>query len=209
MGLQEFGHECDRFAAEGMPCPFRLSPEDDDNTPEPLDREDRNKFPQFIPFPLRKFPREIDQEQLERLKRLEQVRTRAISEEEMRKQLERLNSIQQRGGMRSIPRIPDFPLQGRGHLATTSVLSAIALMTIFRMLRSGGFGTGLQAVRVGERHVAQGLSKVARPARSMGRGGLHVNAAADLRRLLFGRRKQRERFGSAGNFDAFSETGFN
>lgn len=183
--LQDAGHECDRFKVRlGLPCPFRKSREDLD---EEEDEDERDAFD--IPLAL---PGRAAKE-----RSLSNITTLAVAPKELREALERMAAFKQLGGA---PSIPSFPFQGRGHPEIISVLTAIALMTAFRALRSKGFGMGSNAVRIGERHVAQGLSKVVKPqgsARVAGRGGFHVNAAADLRRLLFGRRRLRDE-GSAG-----------
>lgn len=191
MGLQEFGHECDRFIAKGLPCPFRKSRQDDDDD----EGEEKQPFP--LVFPAR---RKADQEQ-----QLKNVTTLAVAPKELREALERMAAFQNVGELQSIP---NFPLSDRGQPEILSVLAAIALMKAFRALRARGLGTGLNAVRVGERHVTKGLAQVAQRPLLGGRGGgLHVNASADLRRLLFGRRRLRLGGQQVGQ-DNFSETGF-
>lgn len=196
MGLQAAGHECDRFLAVGLPCPFRRFVEDDDQEPDEEDEGDELQIPFMMPA------RRAKEKELAR------VTTLAVAPKELREALERMAAFKNLGGL---PSLPDFPLQGRGHPAIISALAAIALTVVFRTLRRAGLGQGSQLVRVGERRVAQGLSKVARPPRSQGRGGIHHNAAADMRRLLgFGPRRRRRDSTSTAveGFDSFSETGF-
>lgn len=202
MTLQVAGHECDRFGIRGIACPFRRSREDEDDEPdeEGERRAHRNVLPIALPG------RRSDADQDRQLRNITNI---AVAPKELREALERMAAFKNIGGL---PSIPSFPFEGRGHQSTISVLTAIALMTAFRALRSRGLGQGLPMVRAGERHVSKGLQRVlsprgsGNPARTQGRGGIHVNAAANLRQLLFGRRKVG---GPAAGFDAFSETGFN
>lgn len=199
--VQEQGHECDRFGLQGIPCPFRKFKEDEDEDPE----EQKGRIPFELAIPARRAKDFRDQ--------LRPVVPLAVAPKELREALERMAAFQQEGDMLSIP---DFPLSGRGHPEIIATLTAIALMTAFRQLRGSGSGTASSVVRAGERRVAQGLAKVAKPlgfspgqGRTMGRGGIHVNAAADLRRLIFGRRRLKRPGGVALGFgQEFNETGF-
>lgn len=189
--LQDFGHECDRFRVFGLRCPFGGLKEDEEDEDE--EEEEEGQKAERVPLMLPARRRSDADAQRE----LRNVTDIAVAPKELREALERLAAIKQRGAMRSIP---ELPFGGRGHPETFAALAAIALMTVFRALRKSGFGAGLRAVRIGEKHVSKGFSRVVRPqasagpGRTMGRGGLHVNAAADLRNLLFGR-KQRRRGG--------------
>lgn len=202
-------HECDRFRAKLIECPFRKFKEDT------LDEEDDDEFDHE--FDIRAmFPAKRKDEELRNLRQMPVI---AHGDPVMKQALERLAAIKQDGGLTSIPNIPvtDFPLQGRGHPEIIAVLSAIAIMSALRGMRSLKSSPSLQAVRLSETRVAQGLSKALgrqsqgqskSGGRVFGRGGIHVNAAADLQRLLGFNRK----VGPAGpvpGVDVFSETGFN
>lgn len=191
--LQDFGHECDRFIAEGLECPFRRFREDADPEEEEKEAEQQKafEFPDSIPFMVPERRRTSGDVE----KNLGAISDLAVAPRELREALERMAAFKQIGELSSIP---DFPFSGRGHPAIMSVLAAITIMTVLRSLRSAGFGTGFQGVRTSERHAAKGLAQVGRPVgpgRTMGRGGFQVNAAADLRRLLFGRKKIDEQGG--------------
>ncbi len=170
-------HDCDRFKAVGLRCPFRRFEEEEDESQE----EEKGSFPKFM-VPARK-----EREVADNISRLPLV---VHGQPQMKKALERLAAIQSGGGLSSIPQIgvPNFPLQGRGHPEIISALAAIALMKFFGAVRSKGFGMSGRVVQAGERRVAQGLSKVigkvSGAGRTRGRGGFHVDAAADLKRLL-------------------------
>lgn len=197
------GHDCDRFRSRGIDCPFRRFKEDDEEEP---DEE------QQIPFVMKK-------QQEQELDNLRQFPIIAHGDPAMRKALERMAAIKRDGGLPSIPPfrnpVPAFPLQGRGHPEIISAITAIAIMKALRSMRATGSNPGLQPVMTSERRVAKGLSRVLGRqsgglARTGGRGGLHVNAAAELQNLLGFRRK----LGPSGNalsagVDSFSETGFN
>lgn len=208
MALQDHGHECDRFRLQGMECPFVRAREDADT-----DDDDRRSFPRFpLAVPARReqegrSPLIFPHQQPEFVKRLEQVA-----------------AIQTQGGLQSIPAIgrmlgevpvDRLALSGRGHEATLAGLAAIVIMLTSRALRSSGFGTGLQAVRISEQRAAKGLSKVVQqsrfgggPARSQGRGGFLMPADKFRAVVRPPRIKRRPGGGLVAGFDSFSETGF-
>lgn len=210
-------HECDRFKAQGLVCPFRRFREDD----EGLEREEDAKKDPELPDPDDddhfQYPFVIKRKQQQaELDNLRQLPVIAHGDPAMRKALERMAAIKKDGGLPSLPNIPipNFPLQGVGHQEIISVLAAIAIMNALRGMRSMSSGTSFPAVQGSERHAARGLSKVLNRqsgvGRTKGRGGLHVNAAADLQKLLGFRRKLGPGAGGpVAGFDSFSETGFN
>ncbi len=205
-------HECDRFRARGMSCPFEEMDEDDD------DDEEQDKLFPPLAIPARK-RRDGDL-----ANNLSQFPVVAHGDPQMKEALERMAAIQNEGGLQSIPNlIPSLPFQGRGHPEIISILAAIAIMSTLKALRSTGLGKGFQAVKVSETRVARGLSKLGgiggsavRPGPPAG-GGLHMRAPTfrgplpspkvskgqdnELRRLLGFR-------GPLAGFDEFSETGF-
>ncbi len=195
--LQDAGHECDRFGAQGLDCPFRKFPEDEDDPDD--DSDDRFPVPIAIPARGRGEVREpliFPHQQPEFVRRLEQMA-----------------AFQNLGELQSIPDVPGrFRLTGRGHEATMAGLTAIVIMQITRALRSSGFGNVSRVVRTSERQAARQLKGVTRffspgqgPLTGGGRGGFLVRES-DFRQLL-----RRPKLGTtpAGGFDAFSETGFN
>lgn len=226
MGLEH--HDCDRFRAQGLMCPFEELREDDD-----FEDDKSHRIP--IAFPARRAADELGDNLL-------RFPTIAHGEPEMRKALERMAAIQQEGGLRSIPRaiptLPDLPpvvAPGRGRGAPfpspvlggrgiISILAAIAIMSTLRSMRSPTFNPTSQAVQTSERHVARGLTRLGQTGRigtPGGFGGLHTQAATfrpgqlglrpkvtikgnnELRKLLgFGLK------GPSAGFDEFSETGF-
>lgn len=198
VALQDFGHECARFTKVGLTCPFRRSEEDDDDEPdEKAVRELQDAQEKFdereIPFAV---PARKTRDPENRMGAISQF---AVAPVELREQLERMAAFQREGGLQSVPRFPplratpDFPFQGRGHPGLVSILAALAVMQGLRLARSGKLRTGLQQVKASEMRAAQGLSKAVRSVKSggfaRGRGGLHVNAALDLRNLIGVRRK--------------------
>lgn len=182
-------HDCDRFRASGLRCPFRRFEPDEEQDDD--DEQDKDGFPRFV-IPAR---RERDLEN--NLSQLRVVQQPAIKEA-----LERLAAIQNRGELESIPKIgvPNFPLSGRGHPEIIAVLSAIALMKFFGKMRSMGLGTTGPVVQAGERQLAKGLQKVvgraSGKAKSVlspgqgrplgpGRGGFLKPVSLGIRRMLF------------------------
>lgn len=195
-----FGHECDRFMVSGFrECPFRRRDEHEDD--EDDDFDDAMEF--RLAFPVKR-----NADQVEGRSPL----TIAHLQPKMREALERMAAIKDVGGLPSIPRfdptIPEFPFGGRGHQEAAAILAALAAMQGLRLLRQTGSRPSLQAVQHSEKRAARGLSKVLGTSRTRGRGGLHVNEAANLRRLLFGRRKLLNGTSLIAGFDSFSETGF-
>lgn len=169
-----------------MRIPFIMKKEDERNKPLDLDGV-RNRFLQIVPD-----PRNVTKEQ------------------------ERIAAFKNFGGLPSIPNdIPSLPFGGAGHREAAAVLSAIAIMQLLRGMRSAGSNPMSRAVAQAETLSARALRPLSAPmqrgvGRTTGRGGLHVNAARDLRNLLFGRSRKQRRPGAglSAGFDAFSETGF-
>ncbi len=201
MGLQASGHECDRFRAVGLECPFRRFREDDDDEEEPEER-DAHEIPLALPG------------RAARERELNNITTLAVAPKELREALERMAAFQRMGELQSIPnftrqpairglpKIPDFPLSGRGHPEIISILAAIAISRGLAMLRARGFPTNSLGVRLSERLAAKGLRKVSEISKrgsvrqtGRGRGGFNVNAARELRGLLFGFGQRKRRRG--------------
>lgn len=205
-------HECSRFILRQLGCPFRRPPErerklrniterrpDDERfEDEPPDDE---VFP-IIPVPGRKADERIRQN-------LNNLTTLAVAPKELREALERMAAFQQEGELQSIPPVrslaPNTP--GFGRRPTMAVLTAIAIAASLKSSQSGSFGKGFRAVQAAELRSARGLQTLGRTSPVRGRGGLHVNAAADLRGLL-GFRKKFGIGGELGFGQEFSETGF-
>lgn len=194
-------HSCARFWALALECPFRRFRDHEED--DPPDEE----FEQFVVGERK--AKDADQE----LRNVTQLIPHG--DPVVRKLLERMAAIKDFGGLPSIPdSIPALPFGGRGHPEIIAVLTAIAIMSLLKGMRSLGPNPSLRAVTHAETQSGKGLKGVSKTlsARTQGRGGFQVNAAADLRRLLFGRRKQRRKKdgGAAltGGFDEFSETGF-
>ena len=143
-------------------------------------------------FPLAIPARKQKEQELDNLSRFPVI---AHGDPVMKRALERMAAMKNVGGLPSIPdlgRIGQPPFGGRGLPQITAVLSAIVIMQILRGMRSTGPGTSSRVVGRAETRSARELSKVSKvggfgrnPGRTMGRGGIHVNAAADLRRVLF------------------------
>lgn len=181
-------HECDRFRKEIGQCPFRRFVEDDDDDEEDEERKsDALKIPFMLPA---RSARDADLERRGSASNPLLIFPDLVTAR--RKELERMAAIQRGGELESIPDFRDFPLGGRGLPETISVLTAIALMRVFGKLRSGGPINTSRAVRTAERVSARGLRQlgIGRPASARpgirGRGGFHVNAAADLKFLFQG-----------------------
>lgn len=196
-------HDCDRFRVAGLACPFKGM---EDHEDEEDAEEDESAFELALPG------RKAKERELDNLRQFPVI---AHGDPAMKKALERMAAIKNTGGFPSLPNmspVPEFPLQGRGHREIMAVLSAAAIMQGLRMLRSTGSGVNSRAVQMSERRAAGGLSKVlgrSGSARTGGRGGLHVNAAADLQNLIGFKRKLRDTgSGLTAGFDSFSETGF-
>lgn len=191
-------HECDRFRAEGFSeCPFRRSKGHEDEDEE----EERRRIPLALPG-----RRTVEGDALDNLSQFPVI---AHGDPAMRKALERMAAFQNLRGLPSLPDItvPEFPFGGRGLHETAAIFAAVVIMQSLRALRATGPSPPFQAVRVSERHAARGLAQVGAPGTRGGFGGMHVNAASKLRRLM-GRRRLRELGGPIAGFDAFSETGF-
>jgi len=201
-------HECDRFTTTSAfgECPFRRMPgheEEDEERDQPDEQAVRFPFEALIPARRRRDANLGDN--------LSQFPVIAHGDPVMRKALERMAAIQTVRGLPSLPdstKLPPFQLRGPNRREVVATIAMLVIMQSLRALRSTGPSPSFQAVRASERHAARGLSQVGQPGRTGGRGGLHVNAAADLRRLMFGRRKIEELGGPIAGFDSFSETGF-
>lgn len=194
------GHECDRFMVSGFrECPFRRQKEHEGDEDDEFDHEMDIRLA---------FPAKRNADQVEG--RLPLIFPHA--DPKVRKELERMAAFKDLGGLPSLPRmgqvVPEFPFGGRGHQEAVAILAALAAFQGLKLLRQTGRRPSLRAVQFSEKRSARGLSKVLGTGRTAGRGGFHVNAAADLRRLLFGRRKILDGRGLVAGFDAFSETGF-
>lgn len=195
--LQDGGHECDRFGAQGVDCPFRQFKEDED---EPDEEEDRMPVPIAIPG-----------------RRAGEVREPLIfphAQPDFVKRLEQMAAFQNLGELQSVPDVPGrFRLTGRGHEATMAGLAAIVIMQTMRALRSGGFGNISRSVRTSEQRAAKALKGLTRFTGSPGQGrplgagrGGFLLKESDFRFLM---RRPRLETTPAGGFDSFSETGFN
>ncbi len=202
-------HDCDRFRAKDMLCPFQDLEEDDDDP----DTESED-LP--LAIPARK-QREM------MVDNLSQFPVIAHGDPRMKKALERMAAIQHGGGLPSIPReVPNLPFQGRGHPELISILAAIAIMSALKGMRSITSSPSFQAVRVSESRVAKGLTRLGqsgRPGSRGGFGGIHTQAprfrgAHGLRKVSQEQDNQLKRLlgfslGPPGaGFDEFSETGF-
>lgn len=207
------GHDCDRFRAVGLQCPFRKFREDED---QPDDEEEEKKRSRDQELPEEKgtdipfmFPARRSRIDLPKIRQL----VVAHGDPEMAEALERMAAFKNTGGLPSIPNFPRMksPLSEQSMAAIMAALTGIGVMQALRLMRQTGSNPNFQAVQASERHAAKGLSKVSNArglgsARTSGRGGIHVNAAADLKRLL---RPRSLSSGLSAGVDTFSETGFN
>lgn len=197
-------HECDRFRVVGLECPFRRLLDDEEDEQE---EEERQRIPLALPGRRRREAEDAEGNPLLIFPH---------ADPQIRKALERMAALMRDGGLRSIPReVPSFPLSGRGHTEIIATLAAIAIMRALGGLRSTGSSVPVQPVRISEQRAArglnqlQGISKSAPGAgRTMGRGGFHVNAAANMRRLFGLSPRRLLGLTSSAGFDSFSETGF-
>ncbi len=215
-------HDCDRFRALGLSCPFRRFKEDDEQPEEakrPVPAKEREEEEaaregvgvEFLaPGRRREDRRQRGYGQGQELSEL----VIAHGDPVMAKELERIHAFKQKGGLPSIPSFPQLnsPLSEQGMAAIIAALTGIAIMQALRSMQATGSAPSFQQVQGSERHASKGLSKVSDSlgrgsARSAGRGGLHVNAARDLRNLL--RPRKLLDGGPTAGFDSFSETGFN
>lgn len=225
-------HECDIFGVRGIECPFRdLTKEERkrkrerDKEEKEAEEEERDEIKVMVPARRRTGRDHRITREMEMVEQFRDMPVIAHGDPEMKKALERMRSMQNEGGLPSIPRIPGLPLpelEGRGLIA---LLAAIAISEGLRQLRSTGSMPSFQAVRASETRAAQGLSKLSRTGKVGHRGGFgglmrqadrfrtplrtspKVSRERDiaLRRLL-GFSLGRPSSGSGS--DDFSETGF-
>jgi len=211
-------HDCERFFAQGIECPFRRKiehEEDDEEEEERQAQRDAGRFPHEIMFPARRSNEDVGGQ-------LSQFPVIAHGDPEMRERLERMAAFKRLGELPSLPQISPPPFGGRGLPELTSILAAITIMTLLRSMRSTGFGQGFQAVRASEKVAAEGLSRLSRPGRQGSRGGfggMHMQAPTfrgvlRFRKVSQGENQEMRRLlgfslGPPGaGFDEFSETGF-
>ncbi len=211
MALQDFGHECDRFRARGMVCPFSRFEEDEEDDPD--EDEESDAAERRIPLALpgrRERDADIEQRQAPLMF--------PHADPEFRKRLEQMAAFKNLGDFPFLPRLPQmtpdvpgrFRLTGRGHEAVMAGLAAIVIMQTIRALRSSGFGLTPRLVGISEKRAGSQLKGVTRlsPGEGRplggGRGGFHMRADK-FRRLM---RPPRLGSGLVSGFDSFSETGF-
>ena len=191
--VMEGEHECARFEVQGIPCPFR--PEEPDEEEDDDDVEERPGIE--IPLAL---PGRQSKNQRGRMGQLNNILTLAHSQEEMREKLkviegERIAAIVP-GGESLIQELLRTGQQFGGN-RLFQVGTLIALATALAKLRGKGLGLGLGTARALERPVARGLGRLATGSGlttapgGPGRGGFHVNAAAELQSLFGGRSRRR------------------
>lgn len=200
-------HLCRRFWKEGLECPFRRmrdheeDSEEEEKQPQKAARraEQTNELedaisdrPRFVPFIGHRDDADSEKRRFER-----QIQV-VPNPEVLKRETKRIAAFKREGGLQSIPFdvLRESGLLAHGPQALGAVLAAIAIMQLLRGMRSTGLGTSSLAVAGAERQSAKALRPLLRPSgpgRTMGRGGLHVNEAARLRGLLFGRRRIRRR----------------
>ncbi len=164
-------HECDRFRLRLGECPFAGFGSDDDEHDIPEHK------PPFIAFPGKRPNTQADEAKLPRLL------TIAHSEADVRKALERIAAIQTQGQLAWIESRVTSSLLEHGPRGIMAALTAIVLTEVGRRYASTRT-TGLsQTVRTLERRVSGQLQQVRSTTGRGGRGGFHVNAAADLAAL--------------------------
>lgn len=220
-------HDCDRFRASGLACPYRelkkTKKKDREEDPEREEQvEDRSLVDALrIPLPGKR-EKDLRQNSFLLGEDLMKLPVIAHGDPEMQKALERMLRIQDVGGLPSIPNfgtgLPSFDQGPQGIMA---ILAAIATMAALNRLRSTGSNPSFQAVRASETQSARGLSRLSQSGLAGSRGGfggIHTRAAKfriplrtapkrnqELRRLLGFK-------GSKGSglpgIDTFSETGF-
>ncbi len=199
-------HECARFWALGLNCPFRKLDDLEDESP-----------------PDEEFFRDVGVGHRKSMEqRGDQLKNNLLvlhAQPEMRKILERMAAIQFEGGLPSIPKAGELmgsPSGGLGRPELVPALAAIAIGVGLGMRRSSGSRPSMPAVRASERGAAKLLSGPLGTSRLRGRGGFHVNAAAAIQAIqggrgigVFPKRRLKDRFGfGLPGFDSFSETGF-
>lgn len=195
-------HECARFWANGLDCPFGDEQLDDDDD----DTEEGERDVRDLALPARK---RNSRSQSQRMGQLNNILTIAHSQEEMREKLkviegERIAAIVP-GGEALLQRLLESGLNLSGNrLFQASAMAALA--AAFFRLRGTGLMKGLPTVRSLERPVTKGLGKlsggsgITTQQGTGGRGGFHVDAAAEIK-ALFGdraRRRVEEKFGRGG-----------
>lgn len=217
MALQDFGHDCDRFRAQGLACPFSRFDVDEDE----VEGEDDTSFKFIRPFPGPE-RRRLTEEQENAIDFAEAVQRGQIREfldrpvfpakdPRFQRELERIGAIQSQEGLPSLPNL-GFPFGGSMDQAIVASLAAIAIMKALGALRSGGLGNLGRAVAVSEKRAASLLKGVA-PTRVAPRGGpagggFHMRAPT-FRRILNAPKLRKRRNGAALAFgQEFNETGF-
>lgn len=182
------GHECDRFVARGLECPFRKAEEEEDFEEEE-EKQDR-AFPQIIPVAERRKQDARADMRPDNVLQFSQV----VGHREAMRGVERVAALQNVGGLQSIPMASQLSslLSEGGVQSIFALLAALAVTA--SLLRGGGMRLSPQSLVVpaSERHVAE---RLARP------GGLFGETNRLGIRKFFG-------FGAQGGFDSFNETGF-
>lgn len=193
--LREAGHECDRFVARGLTCPFKRM-EEEEPEEDPEEKQDpAMEFPQIIPIG-------------ERRRGADSVRganvtdfINAVAPGETRTALERMAAIQNVGGLSFIPTREQLAsaFSGQTSQGIMAVLTAIAVAVASSRMRGIPSGRMSLGVAASERQVAEQLSTpgLGREPSSSLLGGRNRRSI----RKFFG-------FGPVAGFDAFSETGF-
>ncbi len=208
-------HMCRVWWKKGLDCPFARLHEDDDE-----DDPDSDDIPIAIPA------RKQREGRLDNLSQLNAIFQNIGEPEHLQRGLREAAFTQERGGAPFLPKIgkilDELPVErlrftGRGHEGIMAALAAIVIFQLSKQLASSGFlRTSLMGSRLNARAATQ-FSQLTQPtgrgsARTQGRGGFHVNAADQLRRMLGGKRKLRggrSDKGAGSGSDTFSETGFN
>ncbi len=228
-------HDCVRFKFRGIECPFETLKEDDEQPEDEPDKEGaepKESVPAQERIPFLAHARKAESARIgEDLLKLPVL---AHGDKEMREALERMRSVQDRGGLRSIPRaipnLPDLVAPGRGRGAPfpspglvapgiMAILAAIAITATLRSMRSTMSNPTSGQVRASETHVSKGLTRLGQTGKigtRGGFGGLHTRAPTFRPQLRFSPQQRNQRlkellgFGKepVAGFDEFSETGF-
>ncbi len=181
-------HACEIFEIRGIPCPFGEFEEEDDDDDD--DRRGRRVM----------FPAKGDKDAQNRVANVVDVFANTVPYNLARG---RLGKLQEAGNRfpevgELIPNLTrnlqDLPAQGIG--GAFAGAAALALGEVLR--RSQGKGSPLQL----QRQVAGAFGRQETGFSGRGRGGFHVNAAANLKSLFTPRRKLRQ-----GGFGQFTMEG--
>ena len=203
------GHECDRFWAKGLSCPFRKKGKDDEERREDQTPDNRG-IPDALALPGRK-----GEERNNRLNAqgtpegniVRLVQSEFDPEELQRAAIRTVGQPQKTGGMTSVPNIESL-LRGRGVQGVMALLTALGVAEGFRRSVGKNFGGVSNRVRAVERQVStqlRGLGQTSSSTGRGGRGGFSVNANEALNALVgIGPRRKLKRgvgeigFGSVG-----------